>query len=168
MIKFFGISILIVLLTACGSAQVESGKTALQSTAPAKNLQLYEGEARAPEEVARVITAQSAKDYLYFIGLDGQQIPNNSLIDGPREIAVLPGRHVLRLRFVSPGEIAIPLKPLPPVTLEAGKVYIVKASMTPGQGGYPQSIMTTSIEAWLQEVDSDAKLAAVTTNGTGR
>jgi len=131
-------------------------------------LKLYEGPELSMEQHIRIVTVNEKKKYAYFIAVDNTNIPNNSLMDGAKEILLLPGEHSIQLRFVSKGEIAIPIEPLDSFFFEAGKTYLVKFEHTHGKGTYLNSAKNTRIRLWVEENGQEDKLLEKTVNGFGK
>ncbi len=121
-LKIILIAILMMLTVTPGMAQKKNRKKKNKITA----LKLYEGSQLPAEQQVRIITVNEKKKYAYFIEVDGNDIPGNSLMNGAKGVLLLPGEHKIQLRFVSKGQIAIPIEPFDLFSFEAGKEYLVK------------------------------------------
>ena len=131
-------------------------------------LKLYEGPELPVEQTVHLICKTSPRQYLYFIGIDELKINNQSLTTGPHEVLLLPGKHVIKVRFVSKGEIAIPIEPFDYFNFQAGRTYHIKFEYAPGNGGYIDNASTTQIRLWMEEQDRDSVLMEKNVNGFGK
>lgn len=165
--KTICLSILLVIALA-GTATAQKKQKKKDKELEPTILKLYEGPELPREKVVHVQSVKDGKKYAYFIAVDEVDIPNHSLMNGPQEILLLPGDHKIRMRFVSPGEIAIPIEPFDNVTFEAGKSYSVKLEHTAGSGSYLDSAGKTRIRLWIEETGQPRVLAEKTVNGFGR
>ncbi len=131
-------------------------------------LKLYDGPQLLAGQQVRLISETVGKKYAYFIAVDDQDIPNNSLMTGAQEILLMPGDHKIQMRFVSKGQIAIPIEPFEIFSFEAGKNYTVKFEHTHGKGNYLDSAGKTRIRIWIEEAGQDGILIKKTVDGFGR
>lgn len=157
------IATLIMLTVTPGMAQKKNKKKKDKITA----LKLYEGPELPAEQQVRITTVNEKKKYAYFIAVDDENIPNNSLMTGAKEVLLLPGKHKMQLRFVSKGQIAIPIEPFDLLSFEAGKEYMVKFEHTHGKGSYLSSAENTHIRLWIEEKGKEGVLMEKTVNGYG-
>ena len=72
------------------------------------------------------------------------------------------------MRFVSQGEIAIPIETFDAVLFEAGKTYAVKFEHTQGKGSYIDSANNTRIRIWIEEARQTTVLTEKIVNGFGK
>jgi hypothetical protein len=162
-LKVLLIAILVMLTVTPSMAQKKNRKKKDKITA----LKLYEGPLLSAEEQVRIITVNEKKKYAYFIEVDGNDIPGNSLMNGAKGILLLPGEHKIQLRFVSKGQIAIPIEPFDLFSFEAGKEYLVKFEYIHGKGSYPSNLEKTSIKLWIEEKGKAGVLMEKIVNGYG-
>ena len=162
-LKVLLIAILVMLTVTPSMAQKKNRKKKDKITA----LKLYEGPQLSAEEQVRIITVNEKKKYAYFIEVDGNDIPGNSLMNGAKGVLLLPGEHKIQLRFVSKGQIAIPIEPFDLFSFEAGKEYLVKFEYIHGKGSYPSNLEKTSIKLWVEEKGEAGVLMEKTVNGYG-
>ncbi len=131
-------------------------------------LALYEGPELLDEQQVRLISETMGKKYAYFIAVDDVDIPNKSLMKGAQEILLLPGEHKIQMRFVSKGQIAIPIEPFEAFAFKAGKTYVIKFEHTHGKGTYLDSAGNTRIRIWIEEMGQEGVLIEKTVDGFGR
>ncbi len=159
------LSTLIIMLTFTVSEAQKKKKKNKEPVA----LQLYDGPEQPREQVARLVSDDLGKQYAYFIAVNDEEISSNNLMDGVKEILLLPGDHKIQVRFVAKGEIAIPVEPFEPLLFEAGKSYTVRFEYIPGSGGssdYIGAAQRTRIKFWIEE--SGLRLAEMTVDGLGK
>ncbi len=163
----------IVLITALALLTVTPGNAQRKKNKKNKKhkitaLALYDGPELPNEQQVRLISETVGKKYAYFIAVNDKDIPNKSLMKGAQEILLLPGKHKIQMRFVSKGQIAIPIEPFETFSFEVGKTYIVKFEHTHGKGTYLDSAGNTRIRVWIEEMGHEDILIEKTVNGFGR
>ncbi len=157
----------LALLTATpGIAQKKKNKKNKKHKITA--LALYDGPELPDDQQVRLKSETVGKKYAYFIAVDDKGIPNKSLTKGAQEILLLPGEHKIQMRFVSKGQIAIPIEPFETFSFEAGKAYVVKFEHTHGKGSYLDSAGNTRIRIWIEEIGQEGVLIEKTVNGFGK
>lgn len=162
-LKTILIAILMILAVTPIIAQKKDHKKKNEITA----LKLYEGPQLSAEQQVQITTVNEKKKYAYFIEVDGKSIPGNGLMNGAKGVLLLPGEHKIQLRFVSKGQIAIPVEPFDLFSFEAGKEYLVKFEYFHGKGSYPNNLENTSIKLWVEEKGKEGVLMEKTVNGYG-
>ncbi len=170
MIKKTLILLLVVVLTSCSSSNKVANKseTKQKESQEVTPLHVYDGEELPKTELAQVLTEFTDSTYMYFISVDDNKIKSPSLINGVKEIFLKPGKHSLRVRFVSKGRLAIPLKSFSKMNFKKGKSYTVKSKIVYGTGDYIAVAKTTKITVWIEESGSKKKYASMTVNGFGK
>lgn len=159
-------TILILMSTTICLAQKKRKKGKKQEVA--QSLKLYQGDDLPAEEVVRIVSFTEGKKHAYFITIDGKEVPSKSLMTGPQDISFLPGDHSLQARFVSKGEIAIPIQPFEPINFEAGRTYVLKFEHTSGKGSYLSGAQNTRIRFWIVLLGQTEVLMETTVNGFGK
>lgn len=132
-------------------------------------VQLYEGPALPTDQVVRIISLTIDKSYAYFIKVDGKDVlkNNRSLTNGAQEISLLPGDHIIQMRFSSGKDGSVfPVEPFEMVTFIAGKCYEVKFEYTAGAGNYITAAMNSRLLIWIEE--SGSKVESKIVNGMGK
>lgn len=161
------LSTLIILLTLTTSeAQKKKQK---KKNKDVVTLQLYDGPEQPIDQLVRLVSDDLGKQYAYFITVDDKEVPSNSLMNGAKEILLLPGDHHIQMRFVAKGEIAIPIEPFDPILFKAGTTYQIRFDYTPGGGNSSDYIgvaQNTRIKFWVEE--AGATIAEKTVNGFGK
>lgn len=117
---------------------------------PTYVVQQYDGPVRPAESIA--ILRVNGKDPIRLESLDGEPVGTRVAEDSRLHVEMLPGRHQLRVRDLArqgaaPGRAAF--------MAEAGRVYRPVASA-------PRDEITTSLQVFEVDADSDAPLRDVT------
>lgn len=166
-VKITLLTILMLMVAVEGVAQKKKRKDK-NSKAEKTAVKLYEGPELPKEQVVVLFSKPEGKKHAYFIAANDENIPNKSLMSGAQQIMLLPGKHKIQMRFVSKGEIAIPVEAFEPCNFEAGKSYEVKFEHSSGKGDYLSAAKNTRIRIWIQEVGNPMVLTQKTVDGFGK
>jgi len=122
---------------------------------------LYEGEKRPPSEVAVLKNSDIFKKNVNIIEIDGipgdqrtfAETSYNNLFDGTYYIELLPGKHTLKVQYVT-----LTWRRPYMTTLEfeakAGKVYTVKDQLEKTNTG----MLPNSVKLWVEEIGDNPEI----------
>ena len=159
----------LMVLVSVQSAEAQKKKKSKRKKEEAEALKMYDGPELPMDQVVSLVSDDLGKQYAYFIGVNDDKIESNSLMNGAKHIAVLPGEHTIQVRFVAKGRIAIPIEPFDALSFDQGNRYLVKFEYEPGgkTGGYFGDAEGTRIKLWIEKSDG-SKITEMTVDGFGQ
>ena len=127
----------------------------------------FDGEYASLESVALVTCENNKKEIAYFYSVDGSPVITDKEPQEVTRIILLPGMHVLKLKFQTKDELPMTVDSFENLEFEAGRSYVVKSEYKPGRGEYPTSTYTARLSMWIIDEIDDTVLAEKVVNGKG-